>query len=162
MIVVPSGDRPLTGWRLRPARPKLSLALVLTGSALLVWSAVLHLYLYSYYFHTVPTIGPLFIAQGAAGTVLAGVLVVSRKAVFALAAAALLALTACALLFSVWFGLFGYHERMSAPYTSESLGVEVAGVVVLAGAAALLAGHRTAQATELSRLAIGARRRSVK
>jgi hypothetical protein len=138
------------------------LALVLTGSALLVWSAVLHLYLYSYYFHTVPTIGPLFIAQGVAGTVLAGGLVVFRKAVFALAASALLALTAGALLFSVWFGLFGYHERMSAPYTSESLGVEVAGAVVLAGATALLAGQRTARAPEPSHLATRARRRSVK
>ena len=149
-------------WRGRPTQQKFSMALVLTGGALLLWSAVLHLYLYSYYFHTVPEIGPLFIAQGTAGTVLAGALVVFRKAVFALAAAALLALTAGALLFSVWFGLFGYHERMSAPYTSESLGVEVAGAVVLAGAAALLAGQRTARAPEPSHLAIRAKRRSVK
>jgi hypothetical protein len=110
----------------------------MVGAALLIWSAALHLYLYGYYFHKVRTIGALFIAQGTAGNLVAVVLVGWRKAALALAGSLLLALTAGALLFSVWFGLFGYHERFSAPYTSESLGIEVAGTAVLAGAARLL------------------------
>lgn len=67
-----------------------------------------------------------------------------HKAALALAGSLLLAVTAGALLFSVWFGLFGYRERFSAPCTSESLGVEVAGAAILAGAALLLGRRRGA------------------
>ena len=122
------------------SRRKPAFALLVIGVALLAWSAGLHLYLYSYYFHLVPTIGALFIAQGVAGTALSCAILLTRRAVLALGGAMLLTLTAGALLFSVLFGLFGYHERMSAPYTTESLGIEVAGALVLAAAAALLAG----------------------
>ena len=131
----------VAGHRLARERSPLgavALVLVLAGAALLVWSAVLHLYLYGDYFHKVRTIGALFIAQGAAGNSIAVALLGFRKAALALAGSLLLASTAGALLFSVWFGLFGYRERFSAPYTSESLGVEVAGAAVLAGAALLL------------------------
>ena len=142
--VVPIQVRP-AGRRLLPERSLLgpvAVVLVLVGAALLVWSAVLHLYLYGDYFHKVGTIGALFIAQGAAGNSIAVALLGFRKAAFALAGSLLLASTAGALLFSVWFGLFGYRERFSAPYTSESLGVELAGAAVLAGAALLLRRHR--------------------
>jgi membrane associated rhomboid family serine protease len=130
--LVPSGRRDTrTG--------SFALGVLLIGACLLAWSSALHLYLYTYYFYRVPTIGPLFIAQGATGSLLAAATVVFRKALLAVAGALLLAFTAGALLFSVWFGLFGYHERLSAPYTGQSLGVEAAGALALAGAATLLA-----------------------
>lgn len=132
----------LVNTRGRHDRAVVAFVLVLVGAGLLVWSASLHLYLYGYYFHKVRTIGPLFIAQGAAGNAVAVGLVAFRKAVLALVGALLLAFTAGALLFSVWFGLFGYRERLSAPYTAESLGIEFAGAIVLVGAAWLLGRHR--------------------
>ena len=116
-----------------------TLLLVLAGAGLVAWSAALHLYLYGDYFHRVPTIGPLFVVQGAVGCLTALAIVAFRRSLMALAGAVFLIATAGGLLFSVWHSLFGYHERFGAPYVGESLIVEGVGAVLLIGAAGLLA-----------------------
>lgn len=68
---------------------------------------------------------------------MAGGILVLRKAYVALAGAALLTATVGGLLISIWNGLFGYHERLAAPYVTESLIIEGIGAVVLVLAAAL-------------------------
>ena len=107
----------------------------LAGAALLLWSGALHFYLWVDYFHRVRTIGPMFLAQGVLTVLCAGALVLWRRPVVAGAGAVVLAATAGALLVSVWTGLFGYHERMRAPYVGMSLVVESLGTGVLLVAA---------------------------
>lgn len=111
------------------------------GAGLLLWSAVIHLHLWSQSYHQIPTIGPLFLVQGIAGMVVAvGVAVLRRP--LAMAAAALFSLgTIAGLLLSVNVGLFGFRDSLSAPFAQESLVVEAVAAVVLLSAAALALGH---------------------
>ena len=107
------------------------------GAVLLVLSAVIHLHLWSQSYQHIPTIGPLFLVQGIAGIVLAVLVAVFRRLVV-LAGAALFAIgTIGGLLLSVYVGLFGFQDSLSAPYATMSLIVEAVAFVVLAGAAAL-------------------------
>jgi hypothetical protein len=127
-----------------PSLSKVGEVLRLVGAGLLAWSAALHIYLWHEYFHRVPTIGPLFIAQGLAAMAVAVAIVAFRHPVLELIGALLLAATAGALLLSVWNGLFGYKERLGAPYVGMSLAVEISGaVVLLLAAASHPAGHRS-------------------
>jgi hypothetical protein len=107
------------------------------GAVLLVLSAVVHLHLWSQSYQHIPTIGPLFLIQGIIGIVLAALVTVFRR-LLVLAGAALFAIgTIGGLLLSVYVGLFGFRDSLSAPYALTSLTVEAITVVVLAGAAAL-------------------------
>jgi len=117
---------------------KLALGLAVTGAALLIWSAIIHLYLYNDYFWQVRTIGTLFIVQGVSAIALAAAILLFRSAWLALLGALLLVGTAIGLLLSVWIGLFNYQEHLAAPYVGMSLVVEFVGAAVLAMAAALL------------------------
>jgi hypothetical protein len=65
------------------------LALAATGAAFLVWSAVIHLELWSDGYRDISVIGPLFLAQGIGSIILAA-------AIVALLATALLALSTTA------------------------------------------------------------------
>lgn len=106
------------------------------GAVLLVVSAIIHLHLWSQSYQHIPTIGPLFLIQGIVGIILAVLVAVFRRLVV-LAAAALFALgTIGGLLLSVYVGLFGFQDSLSAPYAATSLIVEAIAFVVLAGAAA--------------------------
>lgn len=107
------------------------------GAVLLVLSAVIHLHLWSQSYQHIPTIGPLFLVQGIAGIVLAVLVAVFRRLVV-LAGAALFAIgTIGGLLLSVYVGLFGFQDSLSAPYATASLIIEAIAFVVLAGAGAL-------------------------
>jgi hypothetical protein len=107
------------------------------GAALLVWSSVIHLHLWSQSYHQIPTIGPLFLLQGIAGLVMAVAVAVARRFVV-LVGAALFALgTVAGLLISVNVGLFGFKDSLSAPFAKESLIVELVAAAVLAVAAGL-------------------------
>jgi hypothetical protein len=79
--------------------------------------------------------GPLFLPQGTAGIVSALVRVPLRTPILALVGALPLTATAARPVLSVWVGLFGYHDRLAAPYAGQTLGVAMAGVTVLIGAA---------------------------
>jgi hypothetical protein len=89
----------------------------------------------------VPTIGALFLLQGVAGVILVsrkleGLIALSRRLIPITAGAAFLAVTIVGLLLSATVGVFGFHDHLDAPLAGTSLLVEVAGVAVLALAAA--------------------------
>jgi hypothetical protein len=117
--------------------------LAVAGAALLAWSGVIHLQLWSDGYRGIPVIGPLFLLQGIAGIVLAAALAAFRRLVLLAAGAVLAAATAAGLLLSAGIGLFGYVESLAVPYAQTSLVVEFTGAAVLAAAAAIvLAGPR--------------------
>jgi hypothetical protein len=112
--------------------------LAVAGAALLVWSAVIHLQLWSDGYRDIAVIGPLFLIQGIASIALALPLVVFRRLVLLAAGAILLAATAVGLLLSASIGLFGYQESLAVPYAETSLVVEFTGAAVLAVAAVIV------------------------
>jgi hypothetical protein len=121
--------------------------LAITGAALLVWSGIIHIQLWSDGYRDISVIGPLFIVQGVGSIVLAVVLAVFRRLALLAAGAVALAATAVGLLLSVYIGLFGYRESLAVPYAESSLVVEFTGAaVLLAAAAVVLAGHSSARA----------------
>ncbi len=134
-LVRPAGAGPLT------------LALAVPGAALLVWSAIIHLMLWSDSYRHIPTIGPLFMVQGIAGILIA-LAVVALRGPLVLAGAALFAAgTLGGLLLSVHVGLFGFRDSLSAPFATESLVVEAiaAGVLAVAAAVQVLLARRARQ-----------------
>jgi len=125
----------------RPGRWAVSL-LAVAGAALLVWSSVIHLMLWSDGYRDIPTIGPLFIIQGIAGIVIAVALAIFRVLALIAAGAVTLAATAIGLLVSVHMALFGFQESLAVPYARSSLVVEFAGAALLVIAAAcIMTGH---------------------
>jgi hypothetical protein len=125
---------------LRPAWARLAVTLAaLAGAALLAWSAVIHLELWSDGYRDIPTIGPLFLAASVADIILALAAVALRRLIVLLAGAGSLIATAGGLLLSVHGGLFGYTESLAVPYATLSLYVEVTGGAVLLIGTLLLA-----------------------
>ena len=112
--------------------------LAVAGAALMVWSGVIHLQLWSDGYRSISVIGPLFLIQGVAGIALAVVLAVFRRVVLMAAGAVMMAATAAGLLLSAGIGLFGFQESLAVPYAMSSLVVEFAGAAVLAAACAIL------------------------
>jgi hypothetical protein len=112
--------------------------LALAGAALMIWSAVIHLQLWSDGYKDISVIGPLFLAQGIGAIVIAALVVVFRRLVLLVAGAVTLVATAVGLLLSVYISLFGYTESLAVPYAKSSLVVEFAGAAVLLVAAAIL------------------------
>ena len=110
--------------------------LAVAGAALMVWSGVIHLELWSDGYRSISVIGPLFLIQGIGGITLAGLTGVFRRVVFMAAGAVMMAATAAGLLLSAGIGLFGYQESLAVPYAMSSLAVEFAGAAVLAAASA--------------------------
>jgi hypothetical protein len=114
------------------------LVLAAAGAGFLVWSAVIHLELWSDGYRDIHIIGPLFLVQGIGGIVVAVAVMAFRRLALLLAGAATGAATAGGLLLSVYAGLFGYTESLSVPYATLSLAVEfTAAFLLLAGAAVL-------------------------
>ena len=116
--------------------------LVVVGAALMVWSGVIHLQLWSDGYRTISVIGPLFLIQGIGGIALAVVIAVFRRVVLMAAGAVMMAATAAGLLLSVGIGLFGFQESLAVPYAMSSLVVEFVGAAVLAAAAAIVLAAR--------------------
>jgi hypothetical protein len=104
---------------------------IVIGSVLLASSGAIHLQLWSTGYRTIPTIGPLFLFQGIFGMLLAAILLLSRRLLVVVMAIVFLIATIGGLLFSVYFGLFGFTETLSAPYAGLSLGVESSGSLLL-------------------------------
>jgi hypothetical protein len=115
------------------------------GAAFLVWSAVIHLELWSDGYKDISVIGPLFLVQAIACIVVAVAIVALRWLALLAAGAVAGAATAVGLLLSVYVGLFGYTESLSVPYATLSLAVEFTAAFVLLVAAGLLALVRTAR-----------------
>jgi hypothetical protein len=92
-------------------------------------TGLIHLYLYEDYFSAVPTIGRLFLANFAAGVVLA-VLLLRRGWIWPAAGAGYCAATLGAFLWSVQWGLFGYQESLHGTWQTRAAAVEIAGTLV--------------------------------
>jgi hypothetical protein len=117
------------------------------GALLVAGSAGIHLHLWLSGYRSIPNIGPLFIGQAVAGFVLAALLAWTRRPTLAVVSVLFLLGTIGGLLTSMWFGLFGFHDDLSAPYAGLSVFVEGAGAVVLcAGALLAVIGRRRSAA----------------
>jgi hypothetical protein len=110
-----------------------------TGAAFLVWSAVIHLMLWSDGYKDVSVIGPLFLVQAIACIVIALAIVALRWLALLAVGAATGVATAAGLLLSVNVGLFGFKDSLSVPYATLSLAVEFTAAFVLLVAACVLA-----------------------
>jgi hypothetical protein len=116
--------------------------LAVAGAALMVWSSVIHLQLWSDGYRSISVIGPLFLIQGVAGIALAVVTAVFRRVILIAAGAVTMAATAAGLLLSAGIGLFGFQESLAVPYAMSSLVVEFASAAVLAVASAIIVAAR--------------------
>jgi hypothetical protein len=95
-------------------------------------SGAIHLQLWSTGYRDIPTVGPLFLLQGASGLLLGALLLFTRRLLVVVMATGFLIATIGGLLLSAYFGLFGFMGTLAAPYAGLSVGVESAGTVVLA------------------------------
>jgi hypothetical protein len=114
---------------------------IAAGTACVLGSGIIHLYLWGkqYGYRDVPTIGPLFLAQGIV-TILIGLLVIiTRRVAAVLAGAGLMIASVVALILAIEVGLFGFTDSWLAPYAKTSLYEEIAGAVLLLVAAGVLA-----------------------
>ncbi|HEX6933874.1 MAG TPA: hypothetical protein VF162_17145 [Streptosporangiaceae bacterium] len=107
--------------------------LIVLGALLTAASGVIHLYLWGEAngYRQIPTIGPLFLAQGIVAILFALVLLGTRWLAAILAAAGLLIATAAGLLISVEAGMFGFQETWYAPWAKTSFAEELAGGILL-------------------------------
>ncbi len=112
--------------------------LILAGGVLTAGSGVIHLYLWGEAngYRQIPTIGPLFLAQGISAIVVGLVTAAARRVFAVLAAAGLLVSTVGGLILTIELkhGLFGFRESWSAPYVRTSLYEEIAGALLLLAA----------------------------
>jgi hypothetical protein len=134
--------------RLSPGKARVATVAYGLGGVLLVWSAYIHFHLWhSVGYHSIPTIGDLFIVQSIAG-LLVGLLVVALRRVWVAIVGVGFALSTmggfllCVVLPK---GLFNFKESWLAPFAKEAFTIEIAIIVVLLIAAALcLAGSASA------------------
>ena len=111
------------------------------GAILVLLSGLVHLKLYGSY-QGISVIGPLFLAQGIVGILLAVALGVFRRMWLVLAGAGFCVATAAGLLISVNFGLFGFQDSLAVPYATSSMVEEfIGGGVLVVAAIVFLAGR---------------------
>ena len=123
-----------------PGRRVAALLLRLACVALLGWIGYIHLHLWLEGYRQIPTDGPLFLVDAVAAFVLAAALLAWPAPLTGLLSAGYTAATLGALLISLTFGLFGFHESISASYVVQSLAVEAITVVALLGWTVLVTG----------------------
>jgi hypothetical protein len=130
----------------------LALVLVAVGAVTIVVSAVVHLYLWGKAdgYRAVPTIGPLFLIQGIAGSLLGLAMLVFRRVITDAAGAAYMAMSLGGLYLSINGGLFGFDETLNAPWVKFSLVDEIIGLVACLVAAAVALGSGSTQAVSSS------------
>jgi hypothetical protein len=116
-----------------------AIAAIVMGAGLIVTTASIHLHLWLAGYRHVPTLGALFLAQAITGFAAGPVIAVARHLVLVLGGAVYMAASAVGLLLSATVGFVGIHDGLGVPWASTSLGVELAGFVLLAPAAAILA-----------------------
>jgi hypothetical protein len=115
----------------RAKRLVLNLGFVV-GAVLVAFTSTIHLHLWADGYRTIPVIGPLFLVQGIAGIILALALIGWRRIMTAVIGIGFMLTTVGGLLISVYFGLFGFMDSLSAPFAGMSLIVEIAGALELA------------------------------
>jgi low affinity Fe/Cu permease len=122
---------------------RIAVTVVIAGGALCTaYSGYIHIYLWGrqpYPYRDIPTIGPLFLAQGIAAVVIALAVIISRRVGALLVGAGLLIVSVAALVIDVEVGMFGFKDSWSVPYATATLYEEIAGAVLLLVAACVLA-----------------------
>ncbi len=128
-----------------PARRAATDAALLAGAALLAASGLIHLYLWANGYRNIATIGPLFLAQGIVGLILAVLLVAFPRVATAAAGTGFLLATIAAFTLSASGGLFGFQDTLDAPWATGALLVEIAGLasLVVGGALPIAARSRS-------------------
>jgi hypothetical protein len=131
------GPGDLRSW---PARV-IIMVMIAGGAVCTAGSGVIHLYLWGkqYGYRDVPTIGPLFLLQGIAAILLALLVLASRRTFALILAGGMLAMSVVALVLAIEVGLFGFRDSWLAPYAWTTFYEEIAGAVLLLGAAVALA-----------------------
>jgi hypothetical protein len=112
------------------------------GAACTVYSGYIHLYLWGrqpFPYRDIPTIGPLFLAQGVAAIIIGLMVIVSRRVGALLVGAGLLVVSVAALVIDVEVGMFGFKDSWAVPYATSTLYEEIVGAVLLLAAAGVLA-----------------------
>ncbi|HEY6314770.1 MAG TPA: hypothetical protein VIY52_28765 [Streptosporangiaceae bacterium] len=132
-----------------------ALLLRLACAALLAWIGYIHLHLWLEGYRQIPTDGPLFLLDAAAGFALAVALLAWPRPLAGLAAAGYIASDVGALLISLTVGLFGFKESISAAYVVQTLIIEAIALLALL---ALLSWTVLVAAAPGHRLAAAARR----
>ena len=140
------GKGPLSLLGYGPGRASTSVAVASTvafvvGALLILWSAFIHFHLWDETdgYRTIPTIGPLFLAQSMGGLVVAVVVVAARRVWAAIIGIGFAASTMVGFLLTVGLpkGLFNFKESWAAPFAGLAFSVEIAAIAVLLLAAAL-------------------------
>ena len=116
------------------------LGVLVIGAAMVATSAIIHLYLWGKEdgYRDVPTVGPMFLAQGIVGCLLAVTAVIKRHFIVALAGAVYMAGSIAALYKSIHGGLFDFDETSDAPYVQLSFVIEFIGLAAFIVALVLL------------------------
>ena len=112
------------------------------GAACAVYSGYIHLYLWGrqqFPYRDIPTIGPLFLAQGIVAIVIGLLIVISRRVGALVLGAGMLIVSVAALVIDVEVGMFGFKDSWSVPYAKTTLYEEIVGAVLLLTAACVLA-----------------------
>jgi hypothetical protein len=115
---------------------------IVVGAALIAVSSIIHLHLWMIGYKNIHIIGPAFLFQAVSGLVLAVLLVAIRRLILVVAGLLFCAGSVVALLLSATVGLFGLHDGLGVPWAAPSLGIELAGFVVLTGCAGLMLRRR--------------------
>lgn len=125
-----------------PARVIITV-MIAGGAVCTAGSGVIHLYLWGkqYGYRDVPTIGPLFLIQGIVAILMGLIVIASRQVGVLLVAAGLLVASVIALVLAIEVGLLGFKDSWLAPYAWTTFYEEIAGAVLLLGAAVVLAGQ---------------------
>jgi hypothetical protein len=106
-------------------------AILVPAAALLMVSGALHLDLWSSGYRGIPTIGPLFLAQGIATFVIAAVLLMTRWLAAVVVALGVMVGTVGGFILAGTVGLFGFYDGFAAPHASVSFAAEVTAIVLL-------------------------------
>jgi hypothetical protein len=115
------------------------------AAVLMVISGYIHLHLWDVAYRSIPTIGPLFVAQGVAAFVLAIGAAAIRRVWTALVGAGTMIATVAGFLLSVNYGLFGFQDSFTASYGVEAFVVEIASAALFLTAVAFSITGRAAR-----------------
>ena len=110
----------------------LALVLRLVGIGLLSAVGWIHLHLWQGGYRHIPTIGPLFLAAAVSAFVIGAGLLARPSRLIGLSGIGLVMGLLAGLIVSVNRGLFGFKESLSAPFSVESIVLEISAAVTLA------------------------------
>lgn len=115
----------------------LGTAAVLSGAALIITTAAIHLHLWLSGYRHVHRLGPLFLAQAITGFLLGPILALGRQTALVVVGAGFMAASAVGLLLSATVGFVGIHDGLDVPWATPSLSVELAGFLLLLASSAI-------------------------